>query len=225
MDINYKKKIVDGHEVCFASEWVYELEDEIHFNWYYHQAELVYRHLRRDQMLLEIGLGTGLLSDLLRRRKWNITTLDIDEDKKPDFCENAIDFDYRKHHVEVVLAFEIFEHIPFSTLKKLVEKLSRSEVTTICFSLPWCERELLSLAVKLPRLSKMKWSLRIPRKGISTKAHFWELSLIERPLGGKQLISLSRVMQLFMDHGYTVDPGKKVGYIQYFTASRLNLAQ
>lgn len=220
MAINYKTKIVDGKEVHYASEWIYDLENEIHFNWYYHQAALVYRNFRRDQQLLEIGLGTGLLSDLLKKRKWNVATLDIDADKHPDFCENAIDFDYNSHDIEAVLAFEVFEHIPFTTFQKIVEKLSNSGVKTICFSLPWCEHEILSLSLKLPKLQKLEWSLRIPRNNVSTKTHFWELSRIEKSMGEKQLIKLPTIANLFKEHGYTLNSGDRIGYIQYFISRR-----
>jgi hypothetical protein len=219
-NIKYKSKIVDGQEVCFASDWIYDLETEVHFNWYYHQADMVYRNLNRNHKILEIGIGTGLLSELLKRRKWDIKTLDIDEEKHPDFCESAIDFDYREHGIEAVLAFEIFEHIPFSTFKKVVGKLCRSEINTVCFSLPWCERELVSFSLKLPKLSKMQWSLRVPIKKIYTKAHCWELSTVDMPVGKKQLIGLHTLLNLFADHEYSVALDKKVGCIQYFCATR-----
>jgi hypothetical protein len=216
----YKTKIIDGHEVCFASEWIHELEKEIHFNWYYHQAELVYRNCNRDQKLLEIGIGTGLLSDLLRRRRWNITTLDIDEEKHPDHCANAMDFNYVEHEIDAILAFEIFEHIPFSTFTKLVEKLAQSRVDLICFSLPWSERQIFHFALKLPKLRLFRGSLRVPRKTILTKAHFWELSRVTMPAADKRLVQLRTVSDLFSDFGFSLDIGKKVDYIQYLTAKR-----
>jgi hypothetical protein len=216
----YKTKSVDGHEVCFASEWIHELENEIHFNWYYHQAELVYRNCNRNQQLLEIGIGTGLLSDLLRRRRWNIMTLDIDEEKRPDHCASAIDFDYVEHAVDAVLAYEIFEHIPFSTFTKLIQKLAQSKVSMICFSLPWSEREIFHFSLKLPKLRLLSGSLRVPKKKIDTKAHFWELSRIEMLTGNKRLVKLQTVSNLFSEFGFSLDIGKKVNYIQYFTAKR-----
>lgn len=219
-DRNYKTKVVDGKAVCFTSEWIYDLEKEVHFSWYYYQGEIVYNKLNRGQKILEIGLGTGLISDMLKRRKWDIKTLDIDEDKHPDFCDSAVDFDYQKHGVQAVLAFEIFEHIPYSTFSKVIEKLSRSNVNAICFSLPWCDQELFSFLIKLPILPKVQWSLRVSKKKIYAKSHFWELSKVEMQSGEKKLISLETMRDLFKNHGYSVELGKKIGYIQYFFAKR-----
>jgi len=174
--MEYKTKLVDGHEACFCSDWIADLEQELHFNWCYQQADLAYSNCRRDQRILEIGIGTGLLSDLLRKRGWNIKTLDIDENKSPDFCSSASEFDFIHHNIEIVLAFEIFEHIPFSTFEKVVDKLADSDLKAIYFSLPWNERQLIDFRLKLPRLEPLVWSLSFPTGEIVTRAHFWELS-------------------------------------------------
>jgi hypothetical protein len=214
--------MVDGHEVCFASDWIYKLEEEIHFNWYYHQAKMVYSNLNRDNKILEIGLGTGLLSDLLRKRNWNISTLDIDAGKHPDFCESAVDFCYAEHNFDCVLAFEIFEHIPYSTFEKLIKKLSQEKVEKILFSVPWNKIQIFNISLKLPKIPKFEVSLRLSRKRITTKAHFWELSSTSRLLDDKkELIKQPQMISLFNKNGYDVGLHKRVGNIQYFLARSL----
>ena len=118
--MDYKTKKVDGKDVLYSSDWIHGLEQEIHYNWYYHQAKIVYDNCTRKDKILEIGIGTGVLSDILKKRKWEVTTLDIDEGKNPDICEDALSFNYLKAKIDVVLAYEVFEHIPFSTFHKLV---------------------------------------------------------------------------------------------------------
>lgn len=217
--MNYKTKIVDGHEVSFSSEWIAGLESEMHFNWYFHQAELVYSNCSRDSRMLEIGVGTSLLSDLLKRRGWDIRTLDIDEDKSPDFCGSAVTFGYKEHSIQVVLAFEIFEHIPFSTFKKTIEKLAGQGIKEIYFSLPWNERRLFELNVKLPKLRKISWSLDWPSGKITTCAHFWELGRKAQVFqDGKELVTLKTLTDVLSDAGYMVTELKKIGCIQYFSA-------
>lgn len=126
--MKYKKKIIDGEEVCFSSDWIHNLESDLHFSWYWNQADLVYTHCSREQNIVEISVGTNLLSDLLKRRGWKVRTIDIDKEKKPDFCVSAADFDYAAKKIDVVLAFEVFEHIPFATFETLVKNLSHSNV-------------------------------------------------------------------------------------------------
>jgi len=220
--MDYKKKIVDGIEVCFSADWISSLENEVHFNWYWNQANLVYTHCSRVQNILEIGVGTSLLSDLLKRRGWSLSTLDIDQEKNPDFCESAADFDYAAHKVDVVLAFEIFEHIPFSTFEKVIKKLSSFNVQSIYFSLPWCERQIVALSLKLPRLQKLNLSYALTKRSITTEAHFWELSRADKSLGEKELISIGRLQTLFANNGYSFKALNKIGNIQYFFAKRID---
>jgi len=218
--MKYRKKIVDGHEVVYSPDWINDLESEIHFNWYYHQAELVYSNCTRDQKILEIGIGTGLLSDLLKKRGWDLITLDIDEEKRPDIVGNAVDFDYLANSIDVVLAFEIFEHIPYSTFEKVVQKLAEAKVQAVYFSLPWNERELLDFSFKMPKLNRKNWRLSLGRGEIATTAHFWELSKRGKNISRKKLVSLPTIMDLFERHGFVLTEKKKVGLIQYFSADK-----
>jgi hypothetical protein len=216
--MEYNSQNIDGHEVHFSADWITDLENESHFNWYYHQAKLVYKKCDRTDRILEVGVGTGLLSDMLKKRGWNLRTLDIDEHKQPDHCVNALDFDYKVHRIDIVLAFEIFEHIPFETFKKVINKISDSGVKSVYFSLPWNERQVFGLSVKLPKFKVFSWSFWLPLNKINTYAHFWELSRKSRQIGGKQLISLAQVRNVFEQAGYVIRLEERSGYIQYLSA-------
>lgn len=219
--MEYETKIVDGHEVSYSADWINDLESETHFNWYFHQASLVYSNCTRDEELLEIGVGAGLLSDLLKKRGWNIKTLDIDPRKKADFNESAVDFDYKKHSIGVVLAFEIFEHIPLSTFEKTLLRIAEGDVRNIYFSLPWNERRVAELSVKLPRLPALNWALAFPGKVITTRNHFWELGREDKKFAdGKMLLTLKYLDNIFTKCGYKIQRQKKVGTIQYFAATK-----
>lgn len=219
--MKYKTKIVDGVEVEFSADWIRDLESNVHFNWYWNQAKLLYDNCSRDQLILEIGVGSSLLSDLLKRRGWNILTLDIDEDKRPDFCESAVDFDFSSRDIETVLAFEVFEHMPYPTFKKVIVNIANSKVRTVFFSLPWSELAVASFYLKLPKLKPIEWTISIPRRNIVERSHFWEVYKIDRHIGnGKQQISMRTLKRLFADTGFTFEMHSKIGCIQYFSATK-----
>lgn len=220
LKMKYQTVVVDGYEVNYSTDWINELEQEDHFNWYYHQAELVYKNCSRSESLLEIGVGTGLLSDLLKKRGWNVWTLDIDSEKHPDYCGSALDFDYCAIGADVVLAFEIFEHIPYSTFEKTIKKISESAVKRLYFSLPWNERTLINFSLKLPKLQRIEWSFAVGIGSISTESHFWELARKERQLGNKVLVPLYSLTRVFARYNYRVRLLKKIGCIQYFCAEK-----
>jgi len=150
--MKYQKTIVDGNEVVYSADWILDLESQAHFNYYWNQIVLVYKNCSRDEEILEIGVGTSFLSDVLRRREFKISTLDIDPLKKPDYNANALEFDYSTNNFSSLLAFEIFEHIPFDTFQKVIHKVSDSDVTKIIFSVPWAQYYFAPLRIKLPRL-------------------------------------------------------------------------
>jgi hypothetical protein len=219
--MEYSSQLVDGHQVYFSADWINGLENEAHFTWYYHQAKLVYEKCDRSDRILEIGVGTGLLSDMLKKRGWSLSTLDIDQNKHPDHCASALDFDYKSHQIDSILAFEIFEHIPFDTFKKVIYKISASGVRRVCFSLPWNERKVFGITVKLPKLKEVSWSVWFPLNKICTHAHFWELSNRGRKIDGKELVDLSQVRDVFRQAGFELCLEKRSASIQYFSASRI----
>ena len=217
--MEYKTQKVDGHEVYYSADWIKGLEAEIHFKWYYHQAKLIYDNCQRQEKILEIGVGTALLSDTLKKRGWNIQTLDIDADKQPDHCASALDFDYAGYQIDTVVAFEIFEHIPFTTFEKVIQKLTDSNIKNIYFSLPWNEKKVVGFELKLPKIRTLSWSLWIPRNKITTHAHFWELTSRPRQIKEKQLVTEASLNELFTRYGYKVTKVIRVGAIQYFSGS------
>lgn len=214
-------KLIDGREVSYSSDWILNLESEEHFLWYHRQARIVYENCAKNQSILEIGVGTSLLSDLLKRRGWNIRTLDIDEKKTPDYCSDALSFDYSSEGVEVVIAFEIFEHIPFTTFEKVIRKLREGGVKEVYFSLPWNKKRLIEFWVKFPKLPSFRFWLGLPIGKVLTTNHFWELSKVDKgAAGGKNLISLSTMKAVFHDNGFSVRFEQKSGRIQFFSAKR-----
>jgi len=220
--VKYTNKKVDGVDVFYSADWINGLENEMHFSWYYHQAKTVYDNCVREDTILEIGVGTGLLSSLLKKRNWNVTTLDIDADKKPDICESALDFNYIEGNFNTVLAFEVFEHMPYITFQKVINKLQLSKVKKVYFSLPWNERQLMDFKLHLPFFKELNFRLAIRRNKISTIAHFWELSKVNKALDNKELVSYKTMIAMFLMNGYQVTALKKIGYIQYFEAKLLS---
>lgn len=220
---SYKSTEVDGVEVYYSSDWIWEIENKTHFQWYWNQAKLVYERCNKNQQLLEIGVGTCLLYDLLKRRKWNIKTLDIDPEKAPDYCQNAAEFDFKKSKADVILAFEVFEHMPFSTFQKVIGKIRASKVEDIYFSVPWNEKTIFQLNLKLPKLPEINFGVNISNRRITEPTHFWELSKRNKTNKEKQWVSLQKITHVFHEEGFLLNRLNRIGYIQYFQATRVKL--
>ena len=219
--MDYREKSVDGRKVTFSADWINDLERREHFNWYHSQAQLIYQQCSREDKIIEIGVGAALLYDMMKRRGWDFSSLDIDADKNPDFLCSADDFDYAGHHVDVVVAFEVFEHIPLSTLKKVLAQIADSKVKMIGFSVPWNERRRINFQLKIPRLKKISYTNYRELGVIKTQTHFWELAKRAKELDdGKHLVSPQQLHGMFDEIGFDMELVSREGYVQFATARR-----
>ena len=223
-----QKRTVDGFDLTFSSEWIKHLEGQEHWLFYWHQAKLIEDHVSNTSRLLEIGVGTKFLSNYLRSRGRDVLTLDIDADKQPDYVDDASSFDYGALNIDTVVAFEIFEHLPFPLFCRVIERLASCGVSKLIFSVPWCEKKLLRGQFKLPRMKPYRFAITLPWRKVSTQNHFWELDpfsafqkhkTVDQTSNEKVLIPLSQLTNFFQSLGYEVVAEKKVDYIQFFTAS------
>lgn len=219
--INFETACIDGKQVKYSSDWINDLESEFHFSTYYYQAQLVYKFVKRDEPILEVGPGNGLLRDLLSRRGWAIKTVDIDKKKSPDFCTDILSFDFKNNEFNTLLAFEVFEHIPWDTFNRLLENLKASEISRILFSVPHNEKELFHFNLKFAKIRPLTIRFALPKKTITTATHFWELSKRSVEVGsGKRKISICDLMDIFKASGYSLQSQARAGNIDFFHAYR-----
>lgn len=228
--MNVRKKSVDGFELSFSANWIKHLEAQEHWVFYWHQARLIEDRVSQESNMLEIGVGTKFLSNYLISRGRRVTTLDIDDHKQPDHVEDASSFDYSALNLDTVIAFEMFEHLPFPLFSRVIERLAECGVGQIIFSIPWCEKKLFRGQLKLPRMNPYRFSLTVPWRKVTTVNHFWELDpmsmlhrgkVVEQASNDKVLIPLKQVRALFEEQGYALRLEKKVDYIQFFCAEKL----
>ena len=219
------KKDVDGFRLTFDCEWTQELESLEHWSFYWRQAKLVETHTSKDDRLVEIGVGSGFLQNYLQSKGWNVSSVDIDADKNPDFISDASQFDFCTLNPSCLLAFEIFEHIPYPLLERTVSNITKSKSKKIIFSIPLSVRFALQLNLKIPKIPAIEIKIPIPKRKITTKNHYWEINPLGKTetgvLEGKKrgLIGISDINKLFRKNGYSLDRAGKAGRIQFFVAS------
>lgn len=171
----------------FESEWVKRLETQVHWRSYWLQQKLIEDNVNEHSEILEIGVGTGFCSNYLKSKGFVVTTVDIDKNKNPDIvaniCLDEIDYSY-----DVLLAFEVFEHLPFECFKDVFSKLKKSKVNTIIMSIP--ERKVSLFSLKISFLKrKICFKIDIPIKKLPSflkkryklcRAHNWELNFDDK---------------------------------------------
>lgn len=105
---------------------------------YFYQIDLVTSHVDSPtSRILEIGVGSGLVSDHLKKIGLSVTTCDFDEALKPDVVADVRKLPFGDSSFEVVTAFEVLEHIPFENVPKTLTELKRVSSKTVILSLPY----------------------------------------------------------------------------------------
>ena len=159
---------------------------------YFYQVDLITRHLELPaDKILEVGVGSGLVSDHLKKMGLDITTCDFDEALKPDVVADIRRLPFEDNGFEVVTAFEVLEHILFEDVPKALGELKRVSSRTVIISLPYRSTSI-ELVVKFPfirtllKRNFLSIFVRFPWffKGFSSSGqHYWEIDGYNYRLG------------------------------------------
>lgn len=208
MSEKHRTQVVDGIEYVYGAEWTKVLEEKQHWEYYWYQQKLMEGLVVPGQdHILELGVGSRFAANYCRSKDLRVTSIDIDEEKKPDIVANIVthDFDQRYDHV---MAFEILEHIPYQEFERIMNKIPEFISGYAFISLPRNERVVFNLDLKLPKFRPVSYEWRILKNKITCKAHHWELDH-----GG---ISTDKVELLFENAGFRVARRMTCDYIRFY---------
>lgn len=149
---------------------------------YYYQIEMTLKVLNKGDKVLEIGIGDRVFSDYLKKMGIDIATCDFDKDLKPDYVADVKNLGVAENSFDVILAYEILEHLPFDDFAKCLKELKRASKKYVIISLPY-RSACFEIIIKFPFIRTILKKqfidifLRIPlnfEEGIS-RQHFWEI--------------------------------------------------
>ena len=156
------------------------------------------KYLRWKDTILNIGLESGFTANYLRNNNYTVTTLYIDNEKKPDIVANIID-DELKSNYDIIIAFEVFKHFPFNYLLTVLQMPYNHYNRYWLISITEYHSCFLYLGFKLLGVKKT-FSVLHPdfykMKKISTN-HHWEIN-------SNSETKFKKLMELFNDHGFKI---------------------
>ncbi len=143
----------------------------------------------RPKRVLEIGPGNNLVTGILRSLDIEVETLDIDSRIGVDHVGSVTDvetLENLKGKFDVVLAFQIFEHIEYDDFKKAVVCL-RAVVPQIIMSLPHTitNAKFFRFCLEMPFVGKIDWTFKLvyrPIKYLFNGEHYWEMGTKGYPI-------------------------------------------
>lgn len=196
---NYKNKIQVAPDLYRTLSY----NKKARFISYWHQIYEVCR--LEPERCLEIGVGSGFVSNYLRKSGINITTIDIDRDLYPDITGDITNLPFRDSAFDVVACYEVLEHMPYSLFSKAISEIGRVTRNYLLLSLPDDERSFRFL-FDLPVLGRISKTLTLPRirKPVHQfdGQHFWEI--------GKHGYPLSKIVADIENAGFRVKSSYRV---------------
>ncbi|MCK9438560.1 class I SAM-dependent methyltransferase [Patescibacteria group bacterium] len=159
----------------------YNKEYDHHSRWmsYWHQIKNIFD--LEPNSIVEIGVGSGVLSEYLKKRDFNIFTLDIDNFLKPDMvCDISSQY-IDGIYSDVVCAFQVLEHINLNKIETALDNICRMSKKNVVISLP---QNVFSFKFyfKIPLFKSFKLLLIIPKlrknRYFQKNGHYWEIGNI-----------------------------------------------
>jgi SAM-dependent methyltransferase len=169
-----RTQTLDGIEYRFSSGWIHRLEEEEHWRSYWQQLRFILPGMQGGDSVLEIGPGSGFLSNYLKSKGYEVTTLDIDDQKSPDIVANLVEYSFPTVY-DHILAFEVFEHIPFEKFTESLVRLKRATRKNLFMSVPLNHKIWFYADLIIPYLKNISFCIRTKRRKILAGHHFWEL--------------------------------------------------
>ncbi|WP_315790574.1 methyltransferase domain-containing protein [Fischerella sp. JS2] len=148
---------------------------------YHHQMRLVASLGSQVSNILEIGIFNSFLKDLLKLNGYKVTTADVDPNLKPDIIlDLTADFSLPKDKFDVVVLFQVLEHLPYEQSEQALKKLAEATKRFLVISIPY-NTQYLTLQLRFSFLPRPRHLLlKIPRfwsQKPMCDQHYWEIGL------------------------------------------------
>lgn len=187
------------------------------FSSYWHQIDELMK--LAPMSILEVGVGSGLVSSYLQKRGFKITTLDIDKRLEPTVTGSILKMPFKEDSFDAIGCYEVLEHIPYKDFKKALQELQRVTRKYVVISLPSTGYSY-QFYFHIPFVKVLKKLFRIPlppKEHRFDGQHYWEI--------GKKSYPLQRIKQDMERAGFRIDKtyiAFENSYHRFFILEKLN---
>jgi SAM-dependent methyltransferase len=144
----------------------------------------------KPNSILEIGIGNGLVSNYLKQRGYNVTSIDIDFHLDPEAVASVTHIPFANESFDVVACFEVLEHLPYEQFYPSLREIHRVSKKYAVLSLPDANL-VYPLHILVPKIGEIRKLIRLPRlktpRHVFDGQHYWEI--------GKAGYNLKRIMK------------------------------
>jgi SAM-dependent methyltransferase len=145
-------------------------------SFYYQLIEII--SIKSDS-ILEVGVGTGVLSAVLKGLGFPYKSFDLDPTLGSDFTGSILEMPFDNVSYDIIACFEVIEHLPYENFKNSLSELFRIANKAVIISLPDA-KPVLRCSFDIPKLGYKKLMIPRPwfhpRELIYTGTHYWEIN-------------------------------------------------
>jgi ubiquinone/menaquinone biosynthesis C-methylase UbiE len=155
---------------------------------------------KSPKRILEIGIGNKVVSNYLREAGFSVTTCDLDKTLNPDIVADIRKMPFKDEEFDMVTAFEVLEHIPYSDVETGLKELNRISSKTVVISIPFVTFAIYGKFKFLPFLHPLSFMFRVCEyfwhKHKFNGTHYWEM--------GTKGYSRKQLKKLIKDCGFEI---------------------
>jgi SAM-dependent methyltransferase len=127
--------------------------------------------------MLEVGTGDGFLRRFIKgTTSVDYRSLDVAADLEPDIVGTVESIPLQDDAVDLTVAFEVLEHLPFDRFAPALREMRRVSRSHVFISLPHFGPRP-KLAVKVPGIREIRLAAKLPfpREHVFLGEHYWEI--------------------------------------------------
>ena len=162
---------------------------------YFYQIDSILK--LNPKSVLEVGVGNKTVYNYLKQSGLNMVSCDFNRNLNPDKVGDIRNLPFEDNEFDVVLAYEVLEHIPFEDFSVALSELRRVSKKYVIISIPYPGffAEIV-LNSNLPLLKKIYNPIfKIPfflHEHKETEDHFWEM--------GRKNVSKKKIRNLIKEN-------------------------
>jgi len=135
--------------------------------------------------VLEVGVGTGILKQILVHLGFEVDTVDIDPELKPDILASVTQLPLKDNSYDCICAFQVLEHLQYEDSIDAFKEMVRVANKNVVISLP-DSKPLWFYSMHIPKIGQLEFFVPRPRLKAPVHVfdgeHHWEINKRGYPL-------------------------------------------
>jgi len=192
---NNQNKFSAKRKLSHYFERTYDVKGR--FSSYWHQVDEIIS--LQPEKVLEVGIGNSFVSNYLKERGIDITSIDVFHGLRPNITASVLAIPFCDETFDVIACYEVLEHLPYNDFPNALKELARVSQRHIILSVPDITT-VYRFYIELPKIKAIKKLIPHPFHRVTghkfDDEHHWEI--------GKKGYNLQRIKLDIINSGLNI---------------------